>query len=99
MPTIINRNMYTQINHDSGSLTDAFTLVHQFAEPGEYHGLLLNSHGDVIRAFTISVSEGASAPARQENERSSTHGEVPNTVWAILFLTRSTTKTLQCCSN
>lgn len=62
MPTIINRNIYTQIDHDSGSLTDSWTLVHQFSDAGEYHGLLQNSRGGTIGAFTISVS-GATAGA------------------------------------
>jgi hypothetical protein len=55
MPTIINRNLIDQVNQDSGSLTAATTVVHKFSEPGEYHGVLLYSHGTVIRQFEISV--------------------------------------------
>jgi hypothetical protein len=59
MPTItINRNVFAQVNHDSGSLTSSTTVVHRFSEPGEYRGHLLYASGgvgNVIREFTIVV--------------------------------------------
>jgi hypothetical protein len=55
--TTINSNVFTQVNQDSGSLTAATTVVHRFAEPGEYHGILryASSGSGVIREFTIVV--------------------------------------------
>jgi hypothetical protein len=69
MPTtIINRNVFAQVNHDSGSLTSATTVVHRFSEPGEYRGLLLyagGGAGKVIREFTIVVNPGGQKTSSQ----------------------------------
>jgi hypothetical protein len=55
--TTINSNIFTQVNQDSGSLTAATTVVHRFAEPGEYRGILryASKGSGVITEFTIVV--------------------------------------------
>ncbi len=53
---MINRNLFTQVNQDSGSLTSATTVVHKFAERGEYKGAVLDGRGDAIGEFAISVA-------------------------------------------
>jgi len=54
---MINRNLLTQVNQDSGSLSSATTVVHRFAEPGGYKGVLLGARG-AMGEFEISVGEG-----------------------------------------
>ena len=54
---MINRNLLTQLNQDSGSLSSATTVVHRFAEPGGYKGVLLGARG-AIGEFEISVGGG-----------------------------------------
>jgi len=61
---MINRNLVTQVNQDSGSLSSATTVVHRFGEGGEYKGVLLDSRGVAIGEFSISVGGG------KEEERS-----------------------------
>jgi hypothetical protein len=54
---MINRNLFTQVNQDSGSLTSATTVVHRFAEQGEYTGVLIDRRGVATSEFSISVGE------------------------------------------
>src|SRR5580658_10434962 len=57
---MINRNIFTQVNQDSGSLTSATTVVHKFpdGEAGEYKGLLFNNRGIAVAQFSIGVGSG-----------------------------------------
>jgi len=71
LPTsVINRNVFSQVNQDSGSLTFATTVVHKFSDPGEYHGLL-HGGGRVVGQFTISVG-GRNTSDNQEEKRIAT---------------------------
>jgi len=63
---IINRNLITQVNQDSGSLTSATTVVHRFNEGGEYTGVLYDARGVAVGEFSISV--GGAEPKPEENE-------------------------------
>ena len=47
---MINRNLFTQVNQDSGSLTSTTTVVHRFAERGEYRGVLIDGRGAAVGA-------------------------------------------------
>lgn len=62
---MINRNLFTQVNQDSGSLTSATTVVHRFAEQGEYRGVLIDRRGVATGEFSISVGE-EKRPEHQE---------------------------------
>ena len=62
---MINRNLLTQVNQDSGSLTSATTAVHRFAEQGEYRGVLIDRRGVATAEFSISVGE-EKRPEHQE---------------------------------
>jgi hypothetical protein len=62
---MINRNLFTQVNQDSGSLTSATTAVHRFAEQGEYRGVLIDRRGVATGEFSISVGE-EKRPEHQE---------------------------------
>jgi hypothetical protein len=62
---MINRNLFTQVNQDSGSLTSATTVVHRFAEQGEYRGVLVDRRGVATGEFSISVGE-EKRPEHQE---------------------------------
>ncbi|MGH9920845.1 MAG: hypothetical protein ACRD6W_18495 [Nitrososphaerales archaeon] len=64
MSAMINRNLVTQVNQDSGSLTSATTVVHRFTERGEYKGVLFGAHGTAVGEFAISVGGG-----REKEER------------------------------
>jgi hypothetical protein len=62
---MINRNLFTQVNQDSGSLTSATTVVHRFDEQGGYKGVIINRRGVVTGEFSISVGE-EKRPEHQE---------------------------------
>lgn len=47
MKAFINRNLFAQTNLDSGSLTMLGAVIHNFSEPGEYHGTVLRGRDDV----------------------------------------------------
>ena len=54
MNLTLDRNLFTQMGLDSGSLTMLGTVVHSFAQPGEYRGVVHD--GPQVKAvFTISV--------------------------------------------
>jgi hypothetical protein len=54
MATTFDRNFFTQIGLDSGSLTMLGVIVHTFGEPGEYRGVVVS--GDHNEAtFYVSV--------------------------------------------
>jgi hypothetical protein len=62
MKASINRQLFSQINIDSGSLTMLTTVVHRFSEPGEYEGVVIGGlngadgrGGIITRRFTIVV--------------------------------------------
>jgi hypothetical protein len=60
----INRELFSQVNIDSGSLSMLSTVVHRFSEPGEYEGVVMRGTGGVItRRFTIAVA--GDGPASQ----------------------------------
>lgn len=63
---IINRNLITQVNQDSGSLTSATTVVHKFGEgeDGEYKGVLYDRRGVAVGEFSVSV--GGDEPEKSE---------------------------------
>jgi hypothetical protein len=51
----IDRNMFTQVDRDSGSLTMLSYIVHSFGEPGEYRGTV---HGQGRQAvFYVTVDK------------------------------------------
>ncbi len=62
---MINGNLFTQVNQDSGSLTSATTVVHRFAEQGEYRGVLIDRRGVATGEFSIIVGE-EKRPEHQE---------------------------------
>jgi hypothetical protein len=64
---MININLFTQVNQDSGSLTSATTVVHRFAERGEYRGVLIDGRGAAVGEFSISVGgeEGTTKEHRE----------------------------------
>ncbi|MEW6605191.1 MAG: hypothetical protein AB1351_10970 [Thermoproteota archaeon] len=59
----INRELFSQVNADSGSLTMLSTIVHRFSEPGEYEGVVTKGAGLMTRRFTVSVT-GESSTAQ-----------------------------------
>jgi len=64
---VINRNLITQVNVDSGALTSATTVVHRFGERerGGYKGVLYDRRGVAVGEFSISVGGGA-VPGKSE---------------------------------
>lgn len=65
----INRNLFSHINTDSGSLSILSTITHQFNQPGHYEGIVMK--GSIItRRFGIVVTEGGSGI--NENTETST---------------------------
>jgi len=64
----INRELFSQVNTDSGSLSMMSSIVHRFSEPGEYEGIVMKGTGGLItRRFTISVT--GEAPVAQVASR------------------------------
>lgn len=58
MNPTLDRNLFTQIGLDSGSLTMLGTVVHSFGHAGEYRGVV--HEGPQVRAvFTISVDNNS----------------------------------------
>jgi hypothetical protein len=62
MNVTFDRNLFTQIGLDSGSLTMLGTIVHSFSQPGEYRGVV-HEGAQVKAVFTIS-SDKSSANAQ-----------------------------------
>ena len=56
MKSFINRNLFTQTNLDSGSLTMLGAVIHNFPEPGEYHGTVLRGE-DEVENFHLTVDK------------------------------------------
>lgn len=66
----INRNLFSQINSDSGSLSILSNIVHKFVKKGDYEVIVMK--GSVIsRKFTISVVE-SDHPVKDQHERMTT---------------------------
>lgn len=62
MKARINRELFSQIDIDSGLLSMLSTVVHRFSEPGEYEGVVMKGDGGAItRRFTIAVAGGGPA--------------------------------------
>lgn len=62
----INRELFSQVNSDSGSLSMMSTVVHRFTEPGEYEGVVMKgAAGLIARRFTISVTGESPTTAPQ----------------------------------
>lgn len=58
MNLTFDRNLFTQIELDSGALTMLGTVVHSFAKPGQYRGVV--HAGEQVKAvFTISSDNGS----------------------------------------
>lgn len=68
MKARINRELFSQVNVDSGSLSMLSTIVHRFSEAGEYEGVVTKGAGLVTRRFTIAVS-GESPVAQASTTR------------------------------
>lgn len=62
--TIVDRNFFTQIGLDSGSLTLLGCVIHTFAEPGDYRCVVLQ--GDATQAVFY-ISSDPSCPAAGVN--------------------------------
>jgi hypothetical protein len=77
---IINRNLITQVNQDSGLLTSATTVVHKFGggEHGEYKGVLHDRRGVAVGEFSISV--GGGEPKSEEHQEGHTGQQLPMSV-------------------
>ncbi len=76
MKTVISRNLFAQVNSDSGSMTSLSAAVHKFSEPGEFYGTVLKGH-DVVGQFAITVCESEdvkTSPARA-SQRSPSPGQ------------------------
>src|SRR5512139_1682841 len=58
-----DRNLFTQIGLDSGSLTMLGTVVHSFGEPGEYRGSVHGEGGQAV--FYVTVDKNS--PVAQVN--------------------------------
>lgn len=52
-----DRNLFTQIGLDSGSLTILGSVIHSFGEPGEYRGSVHSDEGQAI--FYVSVDKNS----------------------------------------
>jgi hypothetical protein len=72
---IINRNLITQVNQDSGLLTSATTVVHKFGEGehGEYKGVLYDRRAVAVGEFSISV--GGDEPEKSEKHEGGSAGQ------------------------
>lgn len=68
---MINRNLFTQVNQDSGSLTSATTVVHRFAERGEYKGVVIDGRGVAVGEFAMSVGGGKETEKPEHHEEGS----------------------------
>lgn len=68
---VINRNLFTQVNQDSGSLTSATTVVHRFAELGGYKGVVVDGRGASVGEFSIRVGEGKEKAGDREGHGAS----------------------------
>src|SRR5438552_13986648 len=70
MKAVINRNIFAQVNSDSGSLTSLSSVVHKFSKSGEFYGTVLRGQ-DVVGQFSLTVSgsedEKASQPERHDS--------------------------------
>jgi len=77
---IINRNLITQVNQDSGLLTSATTVVHKFGEGehGEYKGVLYDRRAVAVGEFSISV--GGDEPKSEKHEGGHTGQHLPMSV-------------------
>jgi hypothetical protein len=77
---MINRNLITQVNQDSGSLTSATTAVHKFGEGehGEYKGVLYGRRGVAVGEFSISV--GGDEPKSEKHEEGCAGQNLPMSV-------------------
>lgn len=64
MSMTFDRNLFTQIGLDSGSLTMLGTVIHSFREPGEYRGSVHKKEEDQA-VFYVSVDKNS--PAAQVN--------------------------------
>jgi hypothetical protein len=62
MKPTFDRNLFSQIGLDSASLTMLGSIVHSFAEPGEYRGAL--HHGEEVKAV-FSITADKSSPVAQ----------------------------------
>jgi hypothetical protein len=60
-----NRNLFTQMGLDSGSLTILGAVTHSFNEPGEYRGTVRNEKGESLAVLYISVEKDS--PVAQVN--------------------------------
>jgi hypothetical protein len=67
MKARINRELFSQVNVDSGSLSMLSTIVHRSSEAGEYEGVVTKGAGLITRRFTIAVS--GESPAAQASAR------------------------------
>jgi hypothetical protein len=78
---IINRNLVTQVDQDSGSLTSATTVVHRFGEGehGEYKGVLYDRRAVAVGEFSISVG-GDEAEKSEKHEEGSAGQHLPMSV-------------------
>jgi hypothetical protein len=64
----INRELFSQVEIDSGSLSMLSTIVHRFSEPGEYEGIVTKGdRGVVARRFTITVAGGSSTATQADS--------------------------------
>jgi hypothetical protein len=64
MNLTFDRNLFTQIGLDSGSLTMLGAVIHSFQEPGDYRGSV-RKDGETLAAFQISVDKNS--PVAQVN--------------------------------
>lgn len=64
MKAIINQQLIAQTTLDSGALTMLGAVIHNFPEPGEYHGAVLNGK-QLAATFRLTVEE--QSPATQVN--------------------------------
>jgi hypothetical protein len=78
---IINRNLITQVNQDSGLLTSATTVVHRFGERehGEYKGVLYDRRAVAVGEFSISVG-GDETEKSEKREEGRTGQPLPMSV-------------------
>ncbi|MEM2140041.1 hypothetical protein [Nitrososphaera sp.] len=60
----INRNLFAQVNIDSGSLSMMTTVVHRFDRPGNYE-CAVTQRDVTSRRFAIMVAEGGPSAAMQ----------------------------------
>jgi hypothetical protein len=60
---LVNHHLFTQTSVDSGSLTMLGMIIHRFAEPGDYLGVV--ERGAETRSFRLRVDE--SSPEMQVN--------------------------------